>query len=139
MTNMEKLWNEPCDPNRLSALNLAFVGDSVFDLLTREKLICEANRPVKVQHTLAAKLVSAGAQAKAAAALLPELKEAERAVFLRGRNAHANHKAKNASESDYHYATGLEALFGWLYLRGDTARLHALFERILAFSQEETV
>ena len=117
----------PCDPAQLSALNLAFVGDTVFDLLVRETLVCEANRPVKKQHALAAARVKAAAQAQAAQRLLPVLTEREAEQFRRGRNAHPNHKAKNATSGDYHAATGLETLFGYLYLCGEMDRLRALF------------
>ena len=124
---MERLLNIPCDPSQLSALNLAFVGDTVFDLFVRESLVCGANRPVKKQHTLAASRVKAAAQAKAAKALIDHLTPEEADQFRRGRNAHTNHKAKNATESDYHFATGRETVFGWLYLRGELDRLRALF------------
>ena len=124
---MERLLNIPCDPSRLSALNLAFVGDTVFDLFVRESLVCGANRPVKKQHTLASSRVKAAAQARAAKVLLEHLTPEETDQFRRGRNAHTNHKAKNATESDYHFATGLETVFGWLYLRGELDRLRALF------------
>ena len=124
---MERLTQLPCDPAQRSALNLAFVGDTVFDLLVRETLVCEGNRPVKQQHALAAARVKAAAQAAAAQTLLPVLTDREREQFFRGRNAHPNHKAKNASVGDYHYATGLEALFGYLYLNGELDRLRALF------------
>ena len=127
---MERFNGNPCDPAQLSALNLAFVGDTVFDLFVREALVCEANRPVKQQHALAAARVNAAAQAEAAKTLLPVLTEGELDQFRRGRNAHTGHKAKNASESDYHYATGLETLFGYLYLNGEMGRLRALI-RIL--------
>lgn len=127
---MERLLNIDCDPGQLSALNLAFVGDTVFDLFVRESLVCGANRPVKKQHTLAASRVKAAAQAAAAKALLDHLTPEEADQFRRGRNAHTNHKAKNATESDYHFATGLEAVFGWLYLRGEIDRLRALFALI---------
>ncbi len=134
---MNRLFDESCNVESLSALNLAFVGDTVFDLLVRERLLCQANRPVNVQHTLAARQVKAAAQAKAAKALLPELTAREEAVFRRGRNAHSRHKAKNATEGDYHYATGLEALFGDLYLRGETERLRTLFDLIIEKAGEE--
>jgi len=127
---MERLLNIDCDPGQLSALNLAFVGDTVFDLFVREALVCGANRPVKKQHALAASHVRAAAQAQAAKALLEHLTPAEADQFRRGRNAHTNHKAKNATESDYHFATGLETVFGWLYLRGDIDRLRTLFALI---------
>ena len=124
---MERLLNIDCDPGQLSALNLAFVGDTVFDLFVRESLVCGANRPVKKQHARAASRVKAAAQAKAAKALLDHLTPEEADQFRRGRNAHTNHKAKNATESDYHFATGLEAVFGWLYLRGERERINELF------------
>ena len=127
---MERFCFEPCDPAQLSALNLAFVGDTVFDLFVRETLVCEANRPVKKQHALAALRVNAAAQAEAAKTLLPALTDRERDQFLRGRNAHTNHKAKNATESDYHYATGLETLFGYLYLNGELDRLRELMRQL---------
>ena len=123
---MKRFCENPCDPAQLSALNLAFVGDTVFDLFVRETLVCEANRPVHLQHSLAAARVKAASQAAAAQKLLPALTEEELAQFRRGRNAHTNHKAKNATERDYHYATGLETLFGYLYLNGQLDRLRAL-------------
>ena len=131
---MNRFLDYPCDPAQLSALNLAFIGDTVFDLLVRETLVCAANRPVKHQHTLAAAKVKASSQAQAAQKLLPQLTDEEAAILKRGRNAHSNHKAKNASESDYHYATALEALFGYLYLKGDLDRLRTLFSYL---SEEE--
>ena len=134
---MNRLFDKNCDVDALSVLNLAFVGDTVFDLFVRERLLCQANRPVNVQHALAARRVKASAQANAAKAILPLLTEREEAVFRRGRNAHSRHRAKNATEGDYHYATGLEALFGDLYLRGELERLRALFDRITEETGEE--
>ena len=125
-----RFYDKNCDVNNLSPLTLAFVGDTVFDLFVREKLVCEANRPVNRLHKAATGFVSAHAQAEAAQKLLPLLSEKELSVLKRGRNAHTNHKAKNASEGDYHYATGLEALFGYLYLTDDTDRLRELFDLI---------
>lgn len=121
-----------CDPKRLSPLTLAFVGDSVFDLLVREMLVVEANRPANRLHNLAVERVCAGAQADAARKLWDggSLTDEEIAVLKRGRNAHAHHLPKNASEQDYHLATGLEALFGYLYLSGSEARVRELFAHI---------
>lgn len=121
------LFEKDCDAGQLSPLTLAFIGDTVFDLFVREKLVCDANRPVKKLHNCASKLVNAGAQAKIAEAIFDRFTEQEAAVFKRGRNAHTNHIAKNASNRDYHYATGLEAVFGFVYLNGDTERLRELF------------
>ena len=136
---MERLLQLPCEPARRSALNLAFVGDTVFDLLVRETLVCEGNRPVKQQHALAAARVKAAAQAEAAQKLLPVLTEREKEQFLRGRNAHPNHTAKNATTGDYHYATGLETLFGYLYLSGEIDRLRALFALLQDTKGDETI
>ena len=127
---MDKLTNAKCDVNMLSPLNLAFVGDTVFDLFVRERLVCEANRPVHKLHNKAASMVKASAQAKAVERIKDRLTEQEQGVIRRGRNAHVNHKAKNMSEADYHLATGLEALFGYLYLKGETDRLNEIFSMI---------
>lgn len=135
---MERLTKLTCEPAQRSALNLAFVGDTVFDLLVRETLVCEGNRPVKQQHALAAARVKAAAQAEAAQKLLPVLTEREKEQFIRGRNAHSNHKAKNATTGDYHYATGLETLFGYLYLCGEIDRLRALFDLLQNAKGDET-
>ncbi len=118
------------NPNTYSPLALAFLGDAVYGLLVREQLLLTANRPAGKLHTLSVQAVNARAQAQAAEKILPMLTEAELAVYKRGRNAHPGHTPKNQSEGDYHSATGLEALFGWLYLHGAEARLRALFDRI---------
>lgn len=129
---MDRFLDEvPCNPGLLSPLNLAFVGDTVFDLFVREMLVCQANRPVNKLHSEATKMVKAAAQSAAAAKIMPLLSEEELTVLKRGRNAHTNHKAKNASEGDYHLATGLEALFGYLYLSGRIERLRDLFSIIV--------
>lgn len=127
---MNRFYDKQCNPSQLSPLTLAFIGDTVFDLFVREKLVCEANRPVKKLHTLAAAQVNAAAQANFVRILTPSLNENELAVLKRGRNAHTNHKAKNASESDYHSATGFEALLGYLYLDGQIERIRELFDII---------
>ena len=127
---MMRFYDKDCNPEQLSPLTLAFIGDSVFDLFVRERLICLANRPVNALHSLAVTQVKASAQAVAAKKIAGVLSEKELSVFKRGRNAHTNHKAKNATESDYHYATGLEALFGYLYLSGKLERLRELFDLI---------
>ena len=124
---MNSLLEKGADVSAFSPLALAFVGDTVFDLLVRSELLCGANRPVSALHPMAAKKVCAAAQAKAAKLLLPELTEEETAVFKRGRNAHTGGIPKNASSADYHYATGLESLFGWLYLKGNTDRINYLY------------
>lgn len=118
------------DPTLLSPLTLAFVGDTVFDLLVRGNLVMRANRPVGKLHPLAAESVCASAQARAAQIIAPLLTEQETEIYRRGRNAHTGHVPKNASFAEYHSATGLEALFGWLYLSGQDERIAQLFEHI---------
>lgn len=124
---MDRFTDKECNAFLLSPLTLAFVGDTVFDLFVREELVCESNRPVKKLHNIASSKVNAASQAQMAKKLLPFLTERETEVFKRGRNAHTNHKAKNMSESDYHSATGLECLFGYLYLDGQTERLKEIY------------
>ncbi|MBQ2974468.1 MAG: ribonuclease III [Clostridia bacterium] len=106
------------------------MGDTVFDLLVRSELICEANRPVKDLHSTASKRVCAKAQADGIRSIMPMLTDDELAVFKRGRNAHTGAIPKHASSADYHYATGLESLFGWLYLKGETERIREIFNAI---------
>ncbi len=127
---MERFLNADCNPKMLSPLNLAFIGDTVFDLFVRESLVCQGNRPVNKLHNKATQMVKAQAQAAAAEKIMPILTPEELSIFKRGRNAHSNHKAKNASEGDYHYATAVEALFGYLYLSGEMERLRELFNII---------
>lgn len=128
---MERLLKEKdVKPNELSPLTLAFIGDTVFDLLVRENLICEANRPANDLHNLAVQKVKASAQAEFVEKILPHLTEAELAVYKRGRNAKSGHLPKNASQSDYHMATGFEALIGYLYLSDEIERIKELFNII---------
>ena len=115
-----------------SPLALAFLGDTVYDLFVREMIVTQANRPANRLHALSAGRVCASAQAQAVQALMANgtFTPQETAVIRRGRNAHPRHKAKNMSEADYHWATGLEALFGYLYLAGETERLRTIFRAI---------
>lgn len=128
---MATLLGQPGDYRLLSPLDLAFVGDGVFELLCRELLLRGGSCPVKKLHQRKTELVNSQAQARALEKLWPGLSEEERAVALRGRNAHVGHVPKNASTADYHGATALEALFGWLYLGGETQRLRELFQLIM--------
>ena len=115
----------------LSPLTLAFVGDVVYELLAREHIVAQGNCPVKKLNAKKVELVCCQAQAKALRQLWPQLTEAERDTALRGRNAHVGHVPKNASVADYHGATALEALFGWLYLEGKLPRLRELFAKVV--------
>lgn len=119
---MERFYPEAVDVHTLSPLALAFVGDGVYSLLVREKLLCAANRQAGDLHHAAVGLVCAEAQAAAVERLLPVLTAEEEAAYKRGRNAHT---ARTGAE--YHKATGLEALFGYLYLDGRLERVRELF------------
>ena len=111
------------DLKTISPLSLAYVGDGVYELMIRERLIGAGNYPPKKLHTAAVALAKAPAQAAAAARILPLLTEEEQAVFRRGRNANSATMAKHATMTDYRRATGFEALMGWLYLSGQTERM----------------
>lgn len=117
---------------QLSPLNLAFVGDCVYEMLVREMLVTEANRPVNDLHRESVKYVSAKAQTDAYSKIKDLLTEEETAVFKRGRNAKVGHSPKSATEGEYHCATGVEALFGYLYLNDDIDRIKELFSIINA-------
>ncbi len=114
----------------LNSLSLAFLGDAVFGLLVREKLVCEANRPVGELHNASVHYVCAAAQSQAVELLLDELTEEETAVYKRGRNHGSNHTPKHSDIQEYRRATGLECLFGYLYLKQENARLRTLFNII---------
>ena len=123
-----RLLNDDVDLWTLSPLTLAFIGDAVYDLMVREQLVCEGNRPVGKLNDDKIKLVRCESQSQAAARLLPLMTDEEQAVFKRGKNAHAPTVPKHSDKTTYHTATGLEALFGYLYLKGETARLKELFD-----------
>ena len=117
---------------KLSILALAHVGDAVYELLVRT-LLAERGVATALQlHRETVARVKAPAQAKAAAVILPHLTEAEHDVYRRGRNSHVNSVPHAASKAEYHAATGLEAVFGWLYLAGERERIRELFAAIEA-------
>lgn len=127
---MERLYNSNCDYKTLSPLTLAFIGDGVYDLLIREQLVCRANCQVGKLHKMKVEKVCCKAQAEIMEKITSELTEEELTIYKRGRNAHTNHTPKNASNADYHSATGFEALIGYIYLKGDIKRLRELFDMI---------
>ena len=126
-----RLFDKDIKVDTLSPLTLAFTGDAVFSLFIREMLVCQANRPVGELHKLSVNWVKAEAQSKGMHAILPLLTEKETEVFKRGRNAHTSHTPKNQSGCDYHYATGFEALVGYLYLKDETERLNELLNEVI--------
>ena len=115
---------------KLSMLALAHVGDAVFELLVRSRLCREGPSAVAQLHRQTVAQVNASAQAADMKKLLPLLTEEEAALYKRGRNAKVNSVPHHADIAQYHAATGLEALFGWLYLLGRTERIEELFAAI---------
>ncbi len=128
---MGALLDKKTNPNELSPQTLAFIGDSVYDLLVREYLVTQANRPVGQLNRMKVKLVNCESQSESINKLMPILTEKEISVFKRGRNAFTRNTPKNSSVADYHAATGLEALFGYLYLNDEKNRIKELFNIIV--------
>ncbi len=124
--------------NAVSNLGLAHIGDCVYELLVRTYLLCGGERTNRRLHAATVAYVSASAQAAAMEKLLPHLTEAESAVYRRGRNAHVHSVPKRADVADYHAATGLECLFGWLYLRGEHQRVNELFQIVIGGADNAT-
>lgn len=110
------------DIRSFSPLKLAYLGDAVFELIIRTIIIEETGGPVKNLHNRTSELVNAGSQSKLMQCLIEELTEDELHAYKHGRNAKTSSVAKHADIHDYRNATGLEALFGYLYLTGRTER-----------------
>ena len=119
----ERFGYETVDAKQYAPLALAFVGDAVYSLLIRTRLLCEQERTVNHLHKHAADEVKAEAQKELMTRILPLLTEEETTVYKRGRNANSHTVAKHASVTDYRIATGFEALLGYLYLNGQTERI----------------
>ena len=115
----------------VSNLGLAHIGDCVYELLVRSYIVCHGKQTNQGLHFATVEYVKAPAQARAMERLLPRLTEEELAVYKRGRNTHVNSVPKNADIGDYHAATGLECLFGWLYLHAMHDRINELFSVIV--------
>ena len=132
---MSNLLDINSDIHSLSPLTLAFVGDSVYDLLVRQHLVSLANRPVKELNKMKVTLVNCKSQAESMKMIMDVLNEDEVDVYKRGRNVKVNCPSKHSSLADYHSATGLEALFGYLYLSGNTDTIKELFMMIIDNSE----
>ena len=117
--------------NAISNLGLAHVGDGVYELLCRSYLCAKGDQTVLKLHKDTVNLVKAPTQAKYAELLQQHLTEEEFAFYRRGKNAHTHAAPKSATRAEYAKATGLEALFGVLYLLGRTDRLNELFHIIM--------
>lgn len=122
---------------QIAALNLAYIGDTVYDLYVRTFLVNTQDVPVHSLHLLSAALVCAKGQAEAFFRIEPLLSDEELAIFKRGRNAHSGTVPKNASVADYHNATGLETLLGHLYLSGEDERINYLMQKAFGIEDKQ--
>lgn len=117
--------------SRLSSLALAHLGDAVYELMVRTYLVSRGRETNRGLHRATVAMVQAPAQAAAAEKLAPLFTEEEAAVYRRGRNAKTHVIPRGATVKEYHAATALEAVFGYLYLKGRKDRLNELFGTIL--------
>ena len=127
---MENFFEMNMDRNQINAisnLGLAHIGDGVFELLCRSYLCASGGKNVGNLHKQTVAMVKAPSQARFADRLMPFLTEEELAYYRRGKNSHVHAVPKGATPAEYAKATGLEALFGALYLSGQTQRLNQLF------------
>ena len=128
MENYFELNFDTAEVNAISNLGLAHMGDCVFEILCRAYLCTRGDKTVDKLHRDTINMVKATSQAKFAEKMLPLLTEEELAWYRRGKNSHTHAAPKSASPKEYAKATGLEALFGALYLLGRTDRLNELFQ-----------
>ena len=118
--------------NTYSPLVLAYIGDAVYELFVRSLLVGRGNAPVNKLHRQSIAYVKAKAQSDTIHALMEDLSEEEQDVVRRGRNAKSGTIPKNADVTEYKYATGFEALLGYLYLKGDYSRLLEILSKSAA-------
>ncbi len=114
------------EPSQLSPLVLAYIGDSIYDLVIKTWVIEQGNMQVNKLNKKTSSIVKAESQSVMIGVIEPMLSEREEAVYKRGRNAKSYTSAKNASIGDYRRATGFEALMGYLYLSGQYERMMEL-------------
>lgn len=129
--NFDKLKTSDTSADGFPVSALAFLGDGVWGIMVREYLTVSGKCKADKLHERNIEMVNATYQANAIKFLLPNLTEEETNMFIRGRNTHTAHTPRNKSKSEYHAATGLEVLFGWLYLNGKTERIKDLFSLVL--------
>ena len=128
---MDSILSCDFDLRQISPLTLSFIGDGVYDLMIREYVVSLANRPVGQLNSRKVSVVNCKFQSECAEILVPNLTEKELVIYKRGKNANVHCIPKNANKDDYHNATGFEALFGYLYLKKDIARIRELFNLIV--------
>ena len=134
---MLEITEKKIEGNALNGLSLAFIGDAVYEIMVREHLLRNGSLQIGKLHKMAVEMVRASFQASVFDFLEPLLTEEENSILHRGRNASATHIPKNANAIEYRKATGVESLFGWLYLEQKNERLRELFEMILEYSKKE--
>ena len=120
-----------------SPAQLAYAGDAAYELLVRSYIIHNHDTSVNKMHRLCVKFVKANAQAYLINKLEAELTDEEKRIVKRGRNAKVTSSPKNADLMEYRYATGFEALFGYLYLNNEIDRLTKLFNRVIEILKEK--
>jgi len=125
------------NPAGLSPVSLAFVGDGVFELMVRERLVAKGGMPAGKLHKVSVSMVRAAAQAVAYQAVREVATEAELEILRRGRNVSLSRMPKSCTPDQYHKATAIEALLGYLYLGGEQQRLEDMFELIMATQREK--
>lgn len=126
----------PAEAKALGGLTLAFFGDSVYEVYVREQIVRLGTMPVDKLHKKTVQYVNAGFQSYAYDIIAEQLTEEETEIFKRGRNATGNNVPRSSNPKDYRRATGMEALFGYLYLTGQNDRIKELFEKI--YTSERT-
>ena len=131
MENYFKMNMTKLEVDAISNLGLAHMGDCVFEILCRGYLCAKGGKTVDKLHRDTIHMVKATSQAKFVEKLLPLLSEEELAFYRRGKNSHVHAVPKSATPAEYAKATGLEALFGALYLAGQTERLNELFKKVM--------
>ena len=119
--------------SKYSPLALAYIGDSIYDLLVKKSFVLKSNMQPENYHKKVTSIVSAKAQSAFIESFMDNLTEEEQAVYKRARNSSPHTKAKNASLQDYLKATGFEAVLGYLYLSGQNARLDELVQSSIRF------
>ena len=135
----DSLHLQPVSPGEFSPLALAYIGDAVYELIIRTKVINHGSVQVNKMHKKSAGLVKAETQADLIKVLEPQLTEEEHRIYKRGRNAKSGSMARNATMQDYRMATGFEALVGYLYLADQHARLFELVkDGLLLLGELET-
>ena len=126
------------DPFLLNGATLAYIGDAVYEIMVRQHMLATSSHQADRLHKHTTRMVNAKAQSDMIRALMTELTETEIGIFKRGRNASTLTAAKNQSVTDYRRATGLEALFGYLYLSGQHRRMKELFAHGVALLTESS-